>query len=201
MTKVGEEAFDPIYCKWYLKEEISHINQFLIKDGYIAEIISDKYSKRIKVSQLLSDLVDFPNNLINSDFIKEQVQKCNSKIRENDLDGAITNAQSLVVAVIEDILKTLGHQPKWEGNLPALYKQLKESLNLDPKEEMHQCFKQIASGLISCINGVAQISNTTSDRHSRKYKPLRHHAQLAVDTSFTFCKFLLGVFENKKIGY
>lgn len=200
MIKVVQEACDPTYCDSYLADVIAYLNQFLTKDGYVAKILFDEYRTYIKVSCFHSELVDFPNKTIKSEFIKEQIDKCNSKIRINDLDGAITNARSLLEAVMEHIIKGLGHEiPKYDGNLLKLYKSLKEHLNLDPNKDMDDLFKQIASGLISCITGVAGISNKTSDRHCRKYKPLPHHAGLAVNSAFTICKFLLGVFENKKI--
>lgn len=201
LIKIVEEAFDPTYCPLeVLNDQLSYFNQFLIKDGFIAEIVSGKHRKYIKVSSLRSELVNFPSETITSEFIKEQIDKCNSKIiRENDLDGAITNARSLVEAVLEDILKSLGHEiPKNDGNLINLYKHFRKHFNLDPIEEMDGCFKQIASGIITCITGLSGISNKISDRHSRTYKPLRYHAQLAVDLAFTICKFLLGVVENKQ---
>ena len=81
-----------------------------------------------------------------------------------------------------------------------LYKAVKKHFNLSPNKDLSDPMKQILSGLLSIINGLGGISNQLSDRHVRKYKPAQYHAELAINSAFTFCKFITGALERYKAG-
>jgi hypothetical protein len=135
----------------------------------------------------------------NHSFIQEQITKAKSKLTNTDYDGAITNARSLVEAFQEEILRKNGSEiPKHDGDLQKLYKETKKALNLEVSKDLDDTLKQILAGLNSIISGVGGLSNKMGDRHSRSYKPAKHHAKLAVNTAFTFCEFLLDSFEYQK---
>jgi hypothetical protein len=42
---------------------------------------------------------------INHDFINQQIEKCQNKIQEEDYNGSITNARSLVEAIFIEIIE------------------------------------------------------------------------------------------------
>jgi hypothetical protein len=43
---------------------------------------------------------------------------------------------------------------------------------------------------IFAAGGLYGLANKADDRHVGKYKPARHHAQLAVNIAFTLCEFV-----------
>lgn len=132
--------------------------------------------------------------------IQEQIDKCQEKIQSEDYSGAITNARTLLEHLFEHIYKEITHQEFDSDKLTAKYKALSKNLNLDPAnlETSTDELKQILSGFVSVINGFACFSNDWGDRHARKFNPLRHHAQLAVNSAFTLCEFLLSSYEYQK---
>jgi hypothetical protein len=43
-----------------------------------------------------------------------------------------------------------------------------------------------------------ELANKAGDRHVGKYKPARHHAQLAINIAFTLCEFVLSRYHYQK---
>jgi len=100
---------------------------------------------------------------------------------------------------MEFVLKDLQTDiPKHDGDILKLYKAVKQQLSLHASKDLSDSLKQILSGLISIVTGLGGISNQLSDRHVRRYKPAQYHAELAVNASLTFSKFLIGALERKK---
>lgn len=200
LRKIIEESFDPrdlMESKSNIEDAIKQVNDYLKFDGFELKKVGDFYkihdSKGIVVEpETVKDL--------NHDFIMEQIEKCYYKIDQNDFNGAITNARSLVEAVmIEIIEKHEGNEIKNDGKLENLYKQVKKILNLtiDP-EVLPQTIIQILSGLEAITNGLAGLSNNSGDRHANKFKTNKHHARLAVNSAMTLVDFLLESQEYQK---
>lgn len=129
-------------------------------------------------------------------FIDEQIIKCDRKIAENDFDGAITNARSLLEAVLITLEKERDPSaPTYDGDLVRLYKRVQKLLNLDPsRADIAEPLKQLLSGLTSIVNGLSALRNKMSDAHAASYRPAKHHAKLAVNAAKTLADFL---FETK----
>jgi len=137
-----------------------------------------------------------PDGTPNYGFVKEQLEKSERKILEGDFDGAITNARSLVEAVLLDIEHYLSEDKSstYDGNITKLYKQVRKFLNLNPNTELPGSLIKILSGLISLVEGLSSIRNDMSDAHARRYKPHEHHARLAVNSAKTIIDFLFSTF-------
>lgn len=164
--------------------------------------LSDLESKHYKVEKIHDDAVlssTINLNSLSHEFIKEQIGKAQSKLSSADYDGAITNVRSMLEAVQEEIIKLQGATiPDHKGDLVKLYKETKKVLSLDSdSNSASDTIKQILSGLNSINSGLAGLSNKASDRHSRKYKPAKHHAKLAIETGFAFCEFLISSHEHQ----
>ncbi|MFM7601416.1 MAG: abortive infection family protein [Pseudanabaena sp.] len=201
MKDILVKTFDPLH---FLRKEIdikvavTYLNQFLEFDNYEIRPVGKKW----EVYKLGLPQIELSNPYENSIeithiFIDEQIQKCDKKLAEGDFDGAITNSRSLVEAVLTSIEKEFDpNPPKYDGNLPKLYKRVQKHLNLSSDQEgLPECLRQILSGLTSIISGLATLRNTMSDSHVILYKPFEHHARLAVNSAKTFCDFL---FETKE---
>lgn len=135
-------------------------------------------------------------------FIDEQINKAETKIKEGDYDGAITNARSLLEAVLTELEKVLDdNPPQYDGDMPKLYKRVQKLLHLEPgRPDIEGPLKQVLSGLVSIVGGMSGLSNRMGDRHVRSYKPAKHHAALVVNTAKTMANFLFETqqFQNGK---
>ncbi len=208
LKKIIEAALDPrrfLGTEFVLDEVVEYLNQFLEYDGYNVT----KQGKRVFLSKIGEDFVKFDHAILasnapNIEFIKEQIYKCKNKILNGDHDGAITNARSLLEAVLLEIeAKILGRKSEYNGDLNKLYKRIQKLLNLEPSRiDISNSLKQILTGIISIVGGIASLRNKMSDSHVRTYKPAEHHAKLVVNSVQTICIFLLESFEYQvKSGF
>ena len=114
-------------------KSIKQINDYLKFDDYELKEVGKFY----KIHDVKGIVVD-PETVqgLSHEFIKEQIKKCQNKIAQGDFNGAITNARSLVEAVMIKIIEThKGEEVNNDGKLENLYKQVKKILRLtiDPK--------------------------------------------------------------------
>lgn len=180
---------------------IEYLNQRLSYDGYEVAIEGGF----TKVRNLQGDLVEVRHPFEGSQtdahlFINEQIEKSERKIQDEDYDGAITNARSLLEAVLTQIESSLDSDPpKYDGDLPKLFKRVQKLLNLDPKRpDIDQSLKQVLSGFINIIQGLSGLSNKMGDRHVRTYRPSRHHAVLVCNSAKSTCNFLFDTYAYQK---
>lgn len=214
LKKVIEEVTDPAHYNVSIPAitAVTYLNKYLIKDGYKLErssainsssnwMIDDEAPYLIKKTATENFVETNEMTKLSHEFIYEQIKKSKEKIANNDYDGAITNARSLIEAIQEEIILKCGKEiPDYKGDLDKLYKITKQLLNLDPaQKDLSDTLKQILTGLNSINSGVAGLSNKMADRHSRTYKPQKHHAKVAVNAAFTFCEFLLDTFEYQRV--
>jgi hypothetical protein len=180
-----------------LQAAIDYLNKYLRFDGYQVALDSD----RVKIRNLKGATVDLDHPYKESAelthlFIDEQIAKCERKIREDDYDGAITNARSLLEAVLVSLEKELSPQPEeYDGDLLRLHRRVQKLLNLEPsRKDVPDSLRQVLSGLTSIVNGLASLRNKMGDAHVISSRAARHHAKLAVNAAKTVADFL---FETK----
>lgn len=184
----------------YQREEIvKYLNQYLKFDGYKLE----EYSGYYKVRDLDGTLIELETNKAfsesSNEFIHEQLEKCEKKITEEDYDGVITNARSLIETVFKDVVEDATRERPENKNLNDLHNSVYNILNLDPsRKDIDNSLREMLSGLISVVNGLASLRNRMSDAHSRKYKPHRHHALLAANCASTIVNFLFDTYKYQK---
>jgi len=190
---VKYEAQDQIIEFWnkYLEldglEIIRNGDRFLLNDLTTSKVI-------IKEEQL---------DIISTEFLRQQIDKCEKKLSSSDFDGAITNARALVEEVLLEIEERLtGQRGKNGGDMAVLYNRIKKLINFDPGQEgLNESLKQILQGLNSIVLGVSKLRTKASDSHSREFKPNEHHARLAVNSAMTFTSFVIESYfyqQNKK---
>lgn len=180
-----------------VEEAVALLNENLKYDGY--ELVRDGHM--FKVRELSAGRVKLdasahvPDELTQL-TIDENIRKCETKLSEGDYSGAITNARSLIEAVLIGIEKDMATDtPAYDGDLVKLYKRVQKLLNLEPdRKDISEPLRQILSGLTSIVNGLAAMRNKMSDAHALTYRPSRHHAKLAVYAATTLADFL---FETK----
>jgi hypothetical protein len=180
-----------------------HLNQYLKFDGY--ELVRDGEHFKVHETGAVAVQFDTPfpqSQEVNHVFIEEQVRKCDKKIDDGDFGGAITNARSLVEAVLIEIEKQLSpNPPQYDGDLIKLNKRVQTLLNLDPaRKDISDMLRQVLSGLTSVVNGLAGMRNKMSDAHVSSYKASKHHAKLAVNSAKTFADFIFDSYSYQKGG-
>lgn len=121
--------------------------------------------------------------------------------RATDPEGAITSARTLIEAACKHILDTSAAVYDDKDDLPKLYKQTAELLNIAPSQHTEQVFKQILGGCTAVVEGLGTLRNRLSDAHGKGKvgaKPAARHAELAVNLSGTLAMFLLATWEAQK---
>lgn len=188
-----EETVDP--RKYHglnisVEDAVSEINKILKYDKYELQKQGDFY--RLTDTQ---GLLIYPETTIemNHDFINEQIEKCLRKINEEDFNGAITNARTLIESIfIEIIERHSKSEIKNDGDIDNMWKRVKKIMKLEIDVSILPDYViQILSGIDTATKGLAGLSNNAGDRHSIKFNTRKHHAKLAVNLAMTISDFLL----------
>lgn len=174
---------------------VVELNKHLKFDGY--QIVLDDSKCQIqsfRKSEVLAENVD----RLSDDFISEQLRKCDSKMLAGDYDGAISNARSLVEAVLGRIHEELTGQSLQEsGDLQKDFRKVRDLLNMSPEKYTDEPIRQILNGFYSIIQGIDSLSNKLGDRHRRRYKPALRHARLVTNGAKTLVDFLVDSYKSK----
>lgn len=186
-----------------VKPEVAaeHLNKYLKFDGF--ELTRDGEHFKVHETGAVAVQFDTPfpqSQEVNHVFIEEQVRKCDKKIDDGDFGGAITNARSLIEAVLIEIEKQLSpNPPQYDGDLIKLNKRVQTLLHLDPaRKDISDMLRQVLSGLTSVVTGLAGMRNKMSDAHASNYKASKHHAKLAVNCAKTFADFIFDTYSFQK---
>jgi hypothetical protein len=205
MEKIVSAAFDFFDEDGFNPEEQAEaFNRLLVRDGYrlVLEYRSgwmegDRYVEAnpyFEVQPVLPAAI-VPQGLaaISQNAVNEQLSKANKRITAGDYAGAIASSYTLTEHLLKLILREAGVTfNENEGDIRALYKLVREPLNLNPSgENIASPLKPILDGFQKLVAGLYEISNKASDRHARRYNPAAHHAKLAVNAAFALCEFLV----------
>ncbi len=120
--------------------------------------------------------------------------------RESDPEGAVTLARTLLESVCKHILDEHSLSYRNDADLPALYRQTAELLNIAPSQHSEQIFRQILGGCTAVVEGLGALRNKLSDAHgrgSRTVRPAARHAELAVNLAGAVAIFLVTTYEAK----
>lgn len=181
LRKLIEEMIDP--RRFYsleikIEDAVNSINDFLKYDNYELKKSGEFYKIYDKKGSIVEPET---TKAVDHTFIQEQLTKCNKKILDEDYNGAITNARTLLEAIfIEIIEKSENVELKNDGNIDNQWRRVKKNLRLEiDKGNLPDTVIQILSGLDSIVKGLAGLSNDSADRHANKFKTKKHHAKLA----------------------
>lgn len=132
--------------------------------------------------------------------IKEDLKKCDKRLIDGDYSGAITSARSLVEGVCNEIIVNItGESLKDKCDLPSLFSKVRKELNLNTNNpNLEKPLKQVISGLINIVNGLAEIRNETGDAHHRRYEVSMHHALMVINSAKTVVTFLFNTYEYQR---
>ncbi len=197
LKNIIEKAVDVrefVNTEFTVEGVVKKLNKFLSFDDYELKVVKGTY----KVYSQKGFLVETDSvSSLSCEYIEDNLVKCKSKIKQGDFKGAITNARTLVEAVMIEIVEIkTGERIDGAGKIEKLYKNMKKVMTFpDYSTDMDKTVKQVLSGLESISQGLAGISNKSADRHANKFNTQKHHAKLAVNSSFTFVEFLIDSLE------
>jgi hypothetical protein len=143
--------------------------------------------------------------------VQRLLKSCNSRTvseawariqarREADPEGAITAARALLESTCKHVLDVMNVDYGASEELPALYGKAAAAMNLAPQNHTEQVFKQIMSGCISVVSGLAAMRNALGDAHGKAAKsprPSARHADLAINLAGTLSSFLIETYEER----
>ncbi|KGP78305.1 hypothetical protein P364_0128750 [Paenibacillus sp. MAEPY2] len=141
------------------------------------------------------------------EFVRHNWDKALAR-REEDPEGAITIASTLIEQTIKFILDSENIDYKKTDDLPTLYKKTHTVLNLSPDGHTEETFKQILRGCTSIIQGLGSLRNNDGDAHApstkralpgKPVKPGVRHAELSVNLSGTMANFLISTWTHRKL--
>ncbi|MCX3266458.1 abortive infection family protein [Pedobacter agri] len=188
-----EDSIDPrrfLKLPITVENAVAELNEILNFDKLAITKVNEYY-KLISIGGLIVE----PSTAvaIGHDFVSEQIEKCKTKLTQEDYNGAITNARSLLEAIFIDIIERYQSIPfKSDGDLDNLWRATKKVMNLQlNKDTMPDFVIQILSGIDTSLKGLAALSNKAGDRHATKFKARKHHAKLAVNLAMTIADFIL----------
>ncbi len=124
--------------------------------------------------------------------------------RQNDPEGAITAARTLLETVCKRVLDDVSPGGYTDADdLPKLYRAAAEQLNLAPSQHTEEAFRRILGGCTSVVEGLGTLRNKIGDAHGRgglPTKPAARHAELAVNFAGAMAKFLVETWSDRKGG-
>jgi len=133
------------------------------------------------------------------DYWRKSLLRCDS-----DPDGAITAAKNMVEATLKKVLDEEGVAYTKKDDLPNLYGKVCAALELSPSGYAEEPYKRILGGVVTTVNGLANLRNEFGDAHGRGKssapKPLPRHARLAVGEAGTLSMFIAETWNAKKGG-
>ncbi|NPV13793.1 abortive infection family protein [candidate division WOR-3 bacterium] len=202
INEVFEAYFNP--RNFIGKEDLLYklrdrINEYLKYDGYKLEI----NDRRAMLVSTAVETIEVPEiSKLDNEVIRENIEKCDNRIKNGDFTGAITSARSFLEGLLLYIyLQIKGEKYTFTGDLPRLYKDVaKLIIKLNTAENTANDIKKVLGGLTAIVAGVSGISNRMADRHGRlaqyNQEMLRHVSILTVNSVKTLSLYLYSCYEE-----
>jgi hypothetical protein len=152
--------------------------------------------RRVPVSRSLDQILSTPTTEGVHEIWTRAQDRCAS-----DPEGAITLARTLLETVCRHILESDGVTPDENWDLPKLYREVAQQLNLSPSQHTEQVFKQILGSCQQVVESLGALRNKLGDAHGKaqKVKPASRHAELAVNLSGSMSLFLVQTWSSRKL--
>jgi hypothetical protein len=138
--------------------------------------------------------------ILDSDHVKTAWGKALSR-RQNDSDGALTVAKTLLESVCKHILTECKVPYPQNPEIGELYHLVSKQLKLSPEDYIDKKIKGILGNCQAVVQGVAFLRNKLSDAHSldpNASPPEKEVAELAVNLAGAVSTFLVRHWEKHK---
>ncbi|MEO0559664.1 MAG: abortive infection family protein [Bacteroidota bacterium] len=173
----------------YLNEYLKHDRLRLVESGNRWALMSGR-------------IVSLPSattsrDILSDEYLLEMESKCDSRLAQGDLEGAVTAARTLLEVTLKEIESRItGQSGNYKGDLPKQFKAVSKLLKMDAdRPDLDARFKDVVRGLVMLVGGLAPLRNRISDGHARTKAPAPHHARVVVNAAKTVAGFLLESFQ------
>jgi hypothetical protein len=112
----------------------------------------------------------------------------------SDPEGAVTMARTLLESTCKHLLDEMGTPYNQQDDLPTLYHNVAEELNLSPSQHSEEIFSRILGSAQQIVEGLGAVRNRHSDAHGNSDatgRPSERHAELAVNLAGSTAAFLV----------
>jgi Abortive infection C-terminus len=123
------------------------------------------------------------------------------KRRQEDPEGAITLARTLLETVCKQILDQEGLTYEDTDDLPQLYNKVTKHLNLAPSSHTEETFRALLGNCQQVVERLGSLRNKIGDAHGKGGRPVRpspRHAALAVNLAGAMATFLVETLQAKR---
>lgn len=151
------------------------------------------------VARPISITIDLSLKVLNQEQITNLWKKIIDR-SQSDPEGAITASKTLLETVMKYILDSEGVDYTKNDDFVELYKLIKKTLNLDPKNHNVKTFKQILTGITSVVQGFGSLRNDYGDAHGKgktSYVAEQRHAELVINLAGSLSSFLIDTYNSK----
>ena len=131
--------------------------------------------------------------------VNQEIERIAAAI-ETDPADSITASRALVETVCKSVLDELGEPINESEDLPSLYKRVAVALKIDPTQH-EVVYRQTLQGLVSAVQGLAELRNKLGDAHGRSRlaaRPQPRHARMAAGAAMTVSTFLVETLEQRR---
>ena len=137
---------------------------------------------------------------LDKDYVTQSWHKALER-RDQDPEGAITAARTLLESLCKLVIDGSGQSYSEKDDLPKLYHQAAQILNLVPSQHTEEIFKTILGGCQQVVNGLGTLRNRIGDAHGqgekRPTRPGPRHAALAVNLAGSMATFLVETWKSR----
>lgn len=134
--------------------------------------------------------------------VKLEWQKSLNRL-ENDPEGAITAARTLIESICKLILEDRKIAYDNNDDLPRLYRKVTNVLDLATDKQTNDIFRKIFSSAQTIVSCLAEMRNVLGDAHGKSQyfvTPEKHQAALAVNLAGTLAVFLVETWRSQAKG-
>jgi hypothetical protein len=158
----------------HLRSVATGSGSWALRRGAAHELIDPVIEAVIDTTESPTDhLITGATVRLNADSVRDAWDKAIAR-RDNDPDGAITMARTLLESTLKTVLEDCGVAYKDSDDLPTLYKAVSKQLALAPGAYSEESFKQILGGCNSVVLGLGSLRNKAGDAHGsgrKSYRP------------------------------
>lgn len=132
--------------------------------------------------------------------IHDDAEKLYKRFSKSQSGEVLTASRTLIETTCKTLLDHLAIEYGKKEHLPRLAGRLNRALDLHPASTTAETLKQILSGVINIVQGVAAIRNEHGDAHGRgvdmKKLPF-YHAELIAYLACSLTRYYIEAYENK----
>ena len=183
--------------------------------SYIKASFDTYRERRQHLSETFAPVIDYLEDLdesrlvipggdalthLDSESVVSVWQKAVDRVT-NDPDGAITAARTLVESVCKHILDDESVEYSESADLPNLWHQTAERLNLSPRQQQDKNLKVVLGNCQSIVSQLAAIRNVDGDAHGKgrhSDRPSIRTARLAVNLAGSMASFLVEEWQHQR---